>query len=330
MNISKVGRILIMPAAGLGDMVMAAPVIRSLRVRFPDAHLAVLAHYTRGADELGQCMPYLDEVIDFPLKRYSWPCVIRFFLGSYWPMFRSLKKKRFDTAIILAANPIRTILMKMLRPNKVFEVKGMGHPTRLGLELVGELGCSTEPLDFGFEVPEIDLEKTLPSSLPRPWIGIHPFSAMCWRQWNHFEQFIDRLKCHKGTIILLGKSYNHNFISGILDLVNKLSVLELTCVINSLDILVSCDSGPMHIGFAVNTPTIALFGPVKPGLRVPLTNIVKHTILYIPTIESEKVRRIAERKNFNISNIQQISAEAVFEAVKASMAKGKNDFSKNN
>jgi len=234
-------------------------------------------------------------------------------------MFWRLKKMKFDTVIILTPNPIRTILIKMVKPKNVFEVKGVGHPTRLGLDLVGELGCSTEALEFDFEVPKVDLKKILPSSLPRPWIGIHPFSAKYWCQWNHFEQLIDRLKSHKGTIVLLGKNYSHNFIPGIMDLVNKLSVLELVCVIKNLDVFVSCDSGPMHIGFAVNTPTVALFGCVKPDLRIPLKNIVKHSILYKPTIESEKVRRILERKEFDNSNMQQISVDEVLNAVKVSV-----------
>src|SRR5512140_3253587 len=147
MTASNVERILVMPAAGLGDLVMAAPVIRALRMRFPEAYIAVLAHHSRGAAEIGAAMPYLDEVIDFPLMKYSWPAVIKFFLGAYWPMLSDLRKKKFNTVVILNPNPIRSVIVKMLRPKICLCPEALGHPTKVGLELVSQLGCSKEPLD---------------------------------------------------------------------------------------------------------------------------------------------------------------------------------------
>ena len=48
-----------------------------------------------------------------------------------------------------------------------------------------------------------------------------------------------------------------------LNLATKLSVTQLISQIENLDLLVTCDSGPMHLAAALNIPTVAIFGPTK-------------------------------------------------------------------
>jgi heptosyltransferase-2 len=47
------------------------------------------------------------------------------------------------------------------------------------------------------------------------------------------------------------------------NLAAKTSVSELISEINNLDLLITGDSGPMHIAAAFNVPTISIFGPTK-------------------------------------------------------------------
>jgi ADP-heptose:LPS heptosyltransferase len=297
-------KILIMPPAGMGDLIMAAPVIRAVRNKFPESFIAVLAHHSRGAKDIGDCMPYIDEVIDFPLKRYSWGSVLKFFLFSYWPMFWNLRKQKFDTVINLAQNPIRTIIAKMLNPQTALEVVGKGHPARRGLDVVAKLGYSMDPMDFGFKVPQVDLERILPSSLSRPWIGIHPFSAIKWRNWGNYMNFIEKLP-KTATVIILGRDSQHKKITNcknVVDLVNKLSVKELIAVIAKLDVLVSIDSGPMHIGFAVGTPTLGIFNVVEPKDRMPLVAKDSHAEIFLPCQVKDNYT-VKERKTEKVEKI---------------------------
>ena len=48
-----------------------------------------------------------------------------------------------------------------------------------------------------------------------------------------------------------------------LNLATKLSVNQLISQIENLDLLVTCDSGPMHLAAALSIPTVAIFGPTK-------------------------------------------------------------------
>ena len=303
-----------MPAAGLGDLVMAAPVIRALRVRFADGYLAVLAHRSRGAAELAACMPYIDEVIDFRLRRYSWPEVLRFFCGPYWQLLWRLRRLDFETAVILAPNPIRTILVKMLRPSRCLTVPGRDHPTAEGLALVKQLGCSDEPLDFGFEVPDVPTETLLPADLPRPWIGVHPFGSTPWRRWSGYRQVIDTLRAKGGTIILLGKQPDHHSQPDTLDLVNRLNVLQLTAVIARLDVLITCDSGPMHIAFATATPTVAIFGAFPPRFLMPLRSAPIHRVIYHPRLGQQQLRHMKERRPMKVNYFDFVDASEVCSA----------------
>lgn len=297
-------KILILPPAGMGDFVMAAPVIRSVRNKFPESYISVLAHHFRGAKDIGGCMPYLDEVIDFPLLRYSWTSVMWFFASSYWPMLWNLKTRQFDTVINLAQNPIRTILIKMLNPGTALEVQGKGHPTQRGLAAVAKLGCLTEPQDFGFQVPDVNIDKILPSCLSRPWIGVHPFSAICWRNWSNYADMLKRL-AGTSTLVVLGQQAGYKAMNqeGVLDLVNRLSVRELIAVIASLDALISVDSGPMHLGFAVGTPTLGIFNAVEPQDRMPLVAGKSCRGIFMPVAGMDN-SAIIERQMANFQSIE--------------------------
>ena len=55
----------------------------------------------------------------------------------------------------------------------------------------------------------------------------------------------------------------------VVDLVGKTDLIELAGAIQACDLLITHDSGPMHLAFLARTPTIALFGPTRPSERLP-------------------------------------------------------------
>ena len=55
-----------------------------------------------------------------------------------------------------------------------------------------------------------------------------------------------------------------------LSLVGRLSLKELAAVLGGSDLMVSVDSGPMHMAAAMGTPVVALFGPTDPRRTGPL------------------------------------------------------------
>lgn len=173
---------------------------------------------------------------------------------------------------------------------------------------------------FKIPKPQKSLKISL-NNLPRPLIIVHPFCGMAWRQWSKFEDLLRELPKLKTSVVVIGNKDGYMTSAKVHNLVNKLSLAELFWVISQADVFVTADSGPMHIAFALDVPTVALFGPVKPSLRIPPQSVNKHTILYKQTIGSEKVRRITQRENLSNSNMQQISVEEALNAVKASIVR---------
>lgn len=55
----------------------------------------------------------------------------------------------------------------------------------------------------------------------------------------------------------------------VVDLVGRTDLIQLAGAIQACDLLITHDSGPMHLGFLARTPTIALFGPTRPTERLP-------------------------------------------------------------
>ena len=55
-------------------------------------------------------------------------------------------------------------------------------------------------------------------------------------------------------------------------LINQPNIRGLMAFIEAADVLVANDSGPMHVGPAVGTPTLGIFGPGEPEIWFPYAN----------------------------------------------------------
>lgn len=65
----------------------------------------------------------------------------------------------------------------------------------------------------------------------------------------------------------------------VINLAGVTSVRELICLIDECDVLVSNDSGPMHIAAALDTPLVALFGSTDEDVTGPYgkpSSILRH------------------------------------------------------
>ncbi len=82
-------------------------------------------------------------------------------------------------------------------------------------------------------------------------------------QWQELCRLLER-KDHR--IVQVG--LNDEPIGGGVSLLNRTSVLEMAHVLRAADLLVCCDSGPMHLALAVGTPVVALFGPTVASILI--------------------------------------------------------------
>ena len=124
-------------------------------------------------------------------------------------------------------------------------------------------------------------------------IAIHPYStvpAKCWDKKN-FAYVADELKLRfSAKVAIIGSAQEGGSAIQLialskyplLNLCGKFTLKQLAAFLQRSSLLISNDSGPMHIGAAMGTPTVAIFGRNIPGVSPkrwgPWGN--EHTVLY--------------------------------------------------
>lgn len=240
-----------------GEFLLNIPALRALRETYPQAQLTLAVN--SGVAELAGCIEYADRVV-------IWDNNFR----------KSLGKQRFDACIVLnptkeahwaafiAGIPARVGYDRkwgILLTHKLKDTKHLGnrHEVDCNLELAGLIGAKTYDKTLKIGVDD---------SLFREFIGqrivaIHPFTSDPVKQWpiERFGELAQRIKGELGlNVVMVGLSEDTLNIDGnIINMVNKTSLAELAALLKRSSLLVSCDSGPVHLAAAVGTPVVALF-----------------------------------------------------------------------
>ncbi|MEI7751071.1 MAG: glycosyltransferase family 9 protein [Candidatus Omnitrophota bacterium] len=124
--------------------------------------------------------------------------------------------------------------------------------------------------------------------LHRRWMLIHMGlnDRLPMRRWppESYWKLIDRLLEHPDVaIILVGTGPRHSFYqsetrSRVIQLIGQTNTRELFSLLKMATLLISHDSGIVHIAALTGTPVIALFGPETPDVFGPLSD--RKNIIY--------------------------------------------------
>ena len=140
-----------------------------------------------------------------------------------------------------------------------------------------------------------------------PLVGIHASGGRAIKQWpsERFAEVGRRLADATGaTIVLTGLSGDRGFVeqvksalppSRVVDIAGHADLLTLAGILERLDLLITGDTGPMHLAVAVGTPVVAVFGPSTParyGPRGPYDRIVR---VDLPCSPCNRIRLPPER-----------------------------------
>ena len=147
----------------------------------------------------------------------------------------------------------------------------------------------------------------LVSTDTRPLIGIHVSGGRAIKQWpaERFAAVARRLVETCGaSIVLTGSEADRDLVESIkaalpvahvVDIAGHADLLTLAGVLERLDLLITGDTGPMHLAVAVGTPVVAVFGPSDParyGPRGPHDRVVR---VDLPCSPCNRIRRPPER-----------------------------------
>lgn len=282
-------KILIVRTDRIGDVILSTPTIKNIRVYFPDAHIAFMCNpQTR---DIIEGNPYVDEVIVYDKKRTH---------KSLWASIRfalRLRKKNFDWVFILhPTNRVHIITFFAGIPVRIGWDKKMGwlltkrvcHTKQQGLK--HELEYTLDMLRV-MDIPVMDklmyfplrdsTERDIKALLAqkrlqeKKFIVMHPSASCPSKQWpqEYFSELIRLLrdKTSLDIVIITAESEKQNAEhiikeNDLVDLRGLLDISALGSLLKRAALLISNDSGPVHVACALNTPVIAIFGRSDPGL----------------------------------------------------------------
>jgi len=337
--LSERSRILVTRTDRIGDLVLTTPLFKILREKFPKSHLAALVFLEHR--EIVEVYPYLDEVILYDKKGSE-----RGLLGQ-WHFSRKLRSKKFDAVIHahgtnrmhlaawLAGIPVRIGYARrapwtLTRVHPYNKKKGLKQEAEYLLELLESLGV-TQPLSVEPFFPVTDRAKrSLENSLlfhkvPRdlPWIVLNPSASDVTKMWpaERFAELVTRIQQeYPGVFLAIGTSQDKKIVeilkkntkAPVYDLSGKLSLGMLGALLKKAALLVSNDSGPVHIASAVGTKVVSIFGRYEPGLGPQRWRpLGKHS-----RVVAKDVSSIPEDKR-KFTYIHEITVEEVYEAVRS-------------
>jgi ADP-heptose:LPS heptosyltransferase len=155
----------------------------------------------------------------------------------------------------------------------------------------GDSSCSrrlAEEMGWRGPLPEpFVIPSNMDFGLPPGTVALHPGCkpGWPWKKWHGFEE----LACGLSNVVIVGtESDNDNhgtyfgrrfeWPSHAKDYTGKLSIEDTAALIGQCAALVSNDSGLMHIGVAMGTPTLGVFGLTSPAREmIPATNMIAVT-----------------------------------------------------
>jgi ADP-heptose:LPS heptosyltransferase len=148
------------------------------------------------------------------------------------------------------------------------------------------------------------------------------------KQWSldRFADVANHLAASYGAIIVLsGDAGDRPLVDAVraeihpsvrcLDLVGRADLVTLAAVLEAADLLVTGDTGPMHLASALDVPLVAVFGPSDPARWGPSSARARVVRVSLPCSPCNRIRRPPERCRGRVPDcLAAVSAGAVYDA----------------
>lgn len=314
--------ILVVSNTALGDTILSTPAIKTIKKSFPDVKSIFLVN--KKTYPLFKDFEYADEILVYT--------------GSFLNLLSivyKLRKRKLDTVFLLHSNGPQDIFIALMSGarnilkatknknhshhsiflNKIPDI--LRHEVDLRLDLVREFG--TQNVDGAVQLPGRYYKQEMNFSRIdgiKKVVGFQVGAAYCYRMWP-IENFLELAKyiVHQGySVVITGTKqerhlgdYLEKRSAGIINMCGQLSIDQLPFLIKKFKVLVSNDTGTLHMAVALNIPTVSLFGASDPSCTGPYQDLTIHKVIHrssSPSCSIPKERRTNElMKHIEVSEV---------------------------
>src|SRR5262245_30674670 len=296
---ARVRRVAVVRPGRIGDFLCGTPALRALRAALPRAEITLIG--LPMVAELAERSPDLDRFEAFP----GWPGIAeQFFEARRATGFLArMHERSYDLALQLYgsgvnANPFTLLLgarrtAGFVRPGEgpgrldaSLALPDAGHEVDRILALPLHLGAPRCGRETAFPLCAADRSaaRRLLAGLPAPLVGVHTGARDEERRWP-VERWVrtaaEVRRRTGGTVVLLGDDAGlaeagalaARLGPGAVSLSGRTTLPVLGGVLARLDLLLTTDSGPAHVAYALGTPSVTVFrraadaeryGPLRP------------------------------------------------------------------
>jgi len=328
----KLKKVLVVSNTALGDTILSTPVIKTLRKSFPNIYIALMVN--KNTYPLFKDYEYVDEIIPYCK---SFTGIIRHALY--------IKKVKFDSIFLVHSNGPQDLFMALASnianihkainyPNKISSefsklIKNDTHNNKLQhiiehrLDTLRYLNPST--IDTTIDLPKKFYRKSK-KNIDEILIGIQLGAADIYKIWpiENFIELSNRLLQinKKIKIILLGikaeqmlsfklKQYTRDK-NRVVNYCGKTSIEELPCLVNSLDLLITNDTGTLHLAIALKKNSLSLFSPTDSKIFGPYQDFDLHTIIQKDgNFINTKPKKERSQKAMNLITVDEVYNEVI-------------------
>ncbi|HEY3993948.1 MAG TPA: glycosyltransferase family 9 protein [Ktedonobacteraceae bacterium] len=287
-------KIAIFRALYLGDMLLAVPALRAIRQHFPGSEITLIG-LPWAATFVARYTDYLDRFVEF--MGYPGLQEVEFCPERSQAFIEAQRAYQYDLVIQMHGSGLssNSFIHELQAGMSVGYFPGQdaeaGSKLTLGIpypiqnhEIYRNLGLAKlfgcKQLDPSLEFPlwtedfrEINhVLAAFPQKANTPWIGMHVGAKHPARRWSplSFARLADALTQNlHAKIILTGGTDERSTIRKVIrcmasepiNLAGQTSLGGLAALLSQLDLFISNDTGPAHLAYALDIPSITLFGP---------------------------------------------------------------------
>ncbi len=296
--------ILIVKLSAIGDVIHTLPALNAIRRHYPKAHITWLVE--EAAYPLVANHPALDRVLLSKRKQWVKDLAFKEIVGFIHQLrdtrydiildFQSLLKSGVLVALARGTRKIgfdkgmeHAECSHIFLNERIAPVSMELHALLRYMRLLVPLGIESDHIEYRLPIQDRDrqtAEELLSKHTPNPsqegnlLIAINPVTKWETKLWQNekFAHLADLLiDKYQANVFFTGAAEDFQIIEDIqsqmkyasLNVAGKTSLMELAALYEKADVLISTDTGPMHLGAAVGIPVVALFGPTAPWRTGP-------------------------------------------------------------